>query len=70
MISKVLKNYGIKNDETLRISKTKKLPNTRGEYYFMKYTIRGRGAQNALEIFLQQNQINDSRARTVHFLLS
>ncbi len=31
------KNDGIKNGETLRISKTKKLPNTRGEYYFMKY---------------------------------
>ena len=32
-----MKNYGIKNGETLRISKTKKLPNTKGEYRMIKY---------------------------------
>ena len=36
-IENFVKNYGIKNGETLRISKTKKLPNTRGEYYLIKY---------------------------------
>jgi hypothetical protein len=36
-IENFVKTYGLKNGETLRITKTKKLPNTRGQYCLMKY---------------------------------
>jgi hypothetical protein len=70
-ITNFVKNYRVKNAETFQKQRNFKIQraNIIWPSTIDVNTIRGMRAQCALKIFWQQSQTNDSRTRTVHFLL-